>query len=62
MELRDLRYDVRDHVATLTLDRPERLNAISAVFLQLLPLFASQDFREGMAAFLERRPARFMGR
>src|SRR5215218_8244007 len=26
------------------------------VYLQLLPLFGSKDFREGMAAFLERRP------
>ncbi|MDQ3146763.1 MAG: enoyl-CoA hydratase-related protein [Actinomycetota bacterium] len=32
------------------------------VYLQLLPLFASQDFREGMAAFLERRDPHFTGR
>jgi len=32
------------------------------VFLQLLPLFKTRDFQEGMAAFLERRPAEFKGR
>ena len=32
------------------------------VFLQLLPLFRTDDFREGMASFLEKRPAEFKGR
>ncbi len=32
------------------------------VFLQLLPLFKSADFREGMAAFMQRRPPEFKGR
>jgi enoyl-CoA hydratase/carnithine racemase len=32
------------------------------VFLQLLPLFRTQDFREGMASFLEKRAADFQGR
>jgi enoyl-CoA hydratase/carnithine racemase len=32
------------------------------VFLQLLPLFQTEDFKEGMRSFLEKRPARFQGR
>ncbi len=32
------------------------------VFLQLLPLFQTEDFREGVQSFLQKRPAQFRGR
>ncbi len=32
------------------------------VFLQLLPLFQTEDFKEGMQSFLQKRPAQFRGR
>ncbi|WP_026325819.1 enoyl-CoA hydratase/isomerase family protein [Sphingomonas sp. Mn802worker] len=35
---------------------------VQHVYLQLLPLFASDDFQEGMRSFLEKRPASFNGR
>jgi enoyl-CoA hydratase/carnithine racemase len=35
---------------------------IHHVFLQLLPLFRTQDFKEGVASFMEKRPAEFTGR
>jgi enoyl-CoA hydratase/carnithine racemase len=35
---------------------------VQRVFLQLLPLFQTSDFREGVTSFLEKRPARFEGR
>lgn len=35
---------------------------IHHVFLQLLPLVRTKDFQEGVASFMEKRPARFTGR
>jgi enoyl-CoA hydratase/carnithine racemase len=35
---------------------------VDRVYLQLLPLFRTADFQEGMRSFLEKRPASFEGR
>jgi len=35
---------------------------VNHVLLQLMPLFQTKDFQEGMASFLEKRPPKFEGR
>jgi enoyl-CoA hydratase/carnithine racemase len=36
--------------------------AVDHIYLQLLPLFQSDDFKEGVSSFLERREPHFTGR
>lgn len=36
--------------------------AVDHIYLQFLPLFQSEDFKEGLSAFSERREAKFQGR
>ena len=53
MTYRDLRYDVSDNIATVTLDRPDRLNAISAGMLaSFSDAFREADRDRGVRAII----------
>jgi enoyl-CoA hydratase/carnithine racemase len=53
MEYRDLLYDVSDNIATITLNRPERLNAISGSMLaSFSDAFREADRDRGVRAII----------
>jgi len=56
-------YEVADKIATITLNRPDRMNAWTAVIEhEMMVSLRSEDFREGIASLVEKRALRFTGR
>src|SRR3989442_6572528 len=75
MSFSQIRYEVEDAVCTVTLNRPDRLNAVTATMLgELREAWDRADADDtaravivtgsarAIAAFLEKRPARFTPR
>ena len=58
-DFRNIRFELNDGVATVTLNRPERLNSFNRDFQR--ELGKTRDYREGVEAFLTKRAPRFTG-
>src|SRR3954463_12385882 len=53
MEFEQLRYEVADHVLTITLDRPDRLNAFTATMgRELIAAFDAADSDDDVRAVI----------
>jgi enoyl-CoA hydratase/carnithine racemase len=53
MEFQELRYEVEDHVLTITLDRPDRLNAFTATMgRELIAAFDAADADDDVRAVI----------
>jgi len=55
-------WDVTDGTATLTMNRPDKLNAFDGTMLGSSVLVTTEDAREGVRAFHDKRPPRWSGR
>ncbi len=70
MDYKEILVERQDHIATVTLNRPQKLNAYTTLMGEELThaynsLGQRDDvcvIKEAVAAFLEKRPARFEGK
>ena len=59
MNFEEIRYEVADHVLTITLDRPDRLNAFTPTMArELIEAFDRSDADDDVRAVIERLAAR----
>ena len=64
MSYENILVETRDRVGVIRLNRPQRLNALNGALAKELSaaLFAFDDQKEGMRAFVDKRPPVFKNR